>query len=278
MTGEPAELSLSGIARHWAVRDPERRALAEGDLALTYGHWTELGDLVAQGLRRAGVAPGDRVLFLGRNGLVYPVLALGVSRNRGVIVGVNFRLGAREIAAIVADCEPSLVFVEREFLQIYELASELARLSVDTISYDGHSDLRSLEQWWAEAPDVEMPRTEPGDIAALVYTSGTTGEPKGVVIRNRQMVAAARGVSRAGSLDRAVFLVALPMFHISGLCWMYTTCFGGGTVVPLADATPRHLQAAIAYYQITDTMLVPVLIQSLMDLPLADPRAYRSLR
>src|SRR5882757_6862860 len=177
MTGEPAELSLSGIARHWAVRDPERRALAEGDLAVTYGHWTELGDLVAQGLRRAGVAPGDRVLFLGRNGLVYPVLALGVSRNRGVIVGVNFRLGAREIAAIVADCEPSLVFVEREFLQIYELASELARFSVDTISYDGHSDLRSLELWWAEAPDVEMPRTEPGDIAALVYTSGTTGEP-----------------------------------------------------------------------------------------------------
>lgn len=275
----PSDYSLSEVVRHWAQRSPGHVAVADECSVLTYAQWDALADLTARTLMATDVYDGDRVLYLGRNRATHPIVAAAASRVQAILVGANWRLSAEELAKILDDSEPKVAFVDVEFRPLFEAARGQTSSAVDPVWLHGAAGIEDLSRW-SMACDVELPVLvpQPDDVAVLVYTSGTTGEPKGVMATNWQIGAAARRIAQAGALDNARFLLVLPLFHVSGLCWLTVVSQRGGTLVLLADASPASIEKAVCEHQVTDTMLVPALIQMLMDEPGGQPGSYASLR
>src|SRR5882757_2496804 len=277
---DPTRYSMSEVVRHWAARQPGRPALRGETETLTYGQWDAVAERVCARMRDRGVCGGDRVLCLGRNRASHPVLMAAASRARAAMVGANWRLAPRELGYLIGNADPKIAFAEREFAAVLNeaLPSGIAQPPVVELSgVDGFDDLRSWSAAGTQASSgASTPR--PDDIAALNYTSGTTGEPKGVVITNAQLGAAAARPAPWVLGQDTVHLLASPLFHASGMAWLATVSYAGGSVVPLPDADPTLVAAAIAHHRVTDAMLVPALIKMLMDDPRVEQASFASLR
>jgi long-chain acyl-CoA synthetase len=279
MTIDLAKFSFSEVVRYWATRTPDAPAIVDEDRRVSYSEWDLLAQRGANRLLECGVGRGHRVLYLGRNRAAHPIIAAAASRVGAVLVGVNWRLGVTELTQVVENADPTVAFVDTEFSDAADVALRQLASTTTTVWLDPADDRRSLEQWWSVSSQHQTAYVpQPGDEAALNYTSGTTGEPKGVVITNGQMAAAVARTARAQPADNSRFLLALPLFHVAGLTWMTTICYLGGTIVPLADASAASIERSVLQRGITDVVLVPALIQMLMEAPGADPGSYRSLR
>jgi long-chain acyl-CoA synthetase len=275
----PSDYSLSEVVRYWARTSPDRAALIDDLGVISYARWDGTAQMTASMLHTLGVERGDRVLYLGRNRSAHPIVAAATSRIRAVLVGANWRLSAEELAKVVGDADPTVAFVDSEFRAVFEAASAITSIAPHVVWLDGVLGVVDLERWSARAADDVMLSTpQPADLAALVYTSGTTGEPKGVMVTNEQIGVASTQVALTGSLDDSRFLLVLPLFHVSGLSWLSVISQLGGTLVLIADASPSNVERSVATYGVTDTMLVPALIQMLMDETGARSHSYQSLR
>lgn len=228
-----------------ALVGPGRAAVYEVETGrgLTYA---ELDDMVA---RIAAVLlktvttpePFPRIAYLGRNSIAQIAVCLACQRAGYVFVPLNWRLGPVEIGQIVEDCRPSLIVHAAEFAHtVVEAADPLLPL----LSVDGEDGLLALI--------VENPRAEPEVIVAdgpciMLYTSGTTGAPKGVVVTRRNAFAAALNFALVGEVTaRSVALLDLPLFHTIGLVAIArTTLLMGGRLVISDRFQPERTLATL---------------------------------
>jgi len=197
--------------RRWAAR-PDAPVLVDGwdgetvdgrDLAARTAH-------VAAGLVGRGVSSGDRVLWSGRATINSIVVLLGVMRAGAVLVTVNPSARAREVAHVVEDARPVLALGDQDRVGF---APGVEWLATDTLARQAAQDERG------QAVTGGLPLPGPGDDALIVYTSGTTGAPKGAVHTHRSLlagVAALLGAWEWAPADR--LLLCLPLFHVHGLC------------------------------------------------------------
>lgn len=276
---QAARYSPGQAVRDWAARNPQHVAIVGDAASLTFAEWDRRADRLSAALAGCGIGPGDRVMYVGRNRAAHPVAMVAVSRLRAVTVAVNWRLGVSELAHIVEDSQPRVVLAEREFEQGFCGALDRTGLHPEIVWLDGAAGLEQLAAWNPGMSSQVMPGIPRGDdVAALIYTSGTTGAAKGVVITNAQLGAVvSRNVPWRLS-EESVFLLALPVFHVSGMGLSLTISYLGGTVVMLADADPARVASAICEHRVTDTMLVPALIQLVIDDPQASPDQFATLR
>lgn len=233
---------------------------------VSYAALDQLVDQAAAWLTtELGPAGGERVAYLGRNGIELLALALGAERSGHVFVPVNWRLTSPEVAVLLADCTPALLVAQDEFRPLIDRA-----------------DVRTgaLAAIAAAAP---LPRTRHADDrpVILLYTSGTTGTPKGVIVTARNALAAALNFISVGEVGaQSVTFSDLPMFHTIGLIAVArSTLMAGGTLVLSDRFTPARSLAALA-----DTSLgvshyfgVPIMIELLERDPAFSPSALSRL-
>ena len=215
----PRQIAIDWIARH-AVSTPDK--LAQVDLAsgrrFSYAQMNDRVGRVAAFLASQGVKQGDRVGFLALNSTDIFEMSLGTWRLGGISLALNFRLTAPELAFIINDAGPEIVFVDQEFLPVVEALRPLTQVKQWILTEGQGGDsvyeraLAGVEPMLTKT--LEQPLT---DQCLLMYSSGTTGLPKGVIITHEMMLFSAIGLMASTHLTRAsVNLAAMPLFHIGG--------------------------------------------------------------
>jgi len=200
---------------------------------------------VANRLKALGVNPGERIAYLGKNSDSYFELLLGAMKANVVMAPVNWRLAGPEIAFIVEDCKAPVLFVAPEFVeQISKVKSQLPSVRAFIATEGGGQDYVA----WRDAQSSDDPKVEIDrrDIAIQLYTSGTTGKPKGAMLSHANffsLVEAGRDEKpdwNQWSTDD-VSLVAMPIFHIGGSGWGLMGLYHGAKGVIAREFDPTKV-------------------------------------
>lgn len=265
------------IRRHGRER-PHAPALVVGDRTITYAELDERSSRTAQALAAAGVGAGDRVAFVDKNGAEFFDVVFGSAKIGAVAVPVNWRLAAPEIRHVLSDSGAAVVIVGREFAGHLEAIED--DLDAEIVVVGTHDRWASFERWTAQHPAVDPGVvTGPDDLVLLMYTSGTTGLPKGVMLSNTNYVCKTGGVAGPWKFDAdAVSLAVMPLFHMAGSGWALAGLWQGATTVVLRDVDPAAILDAIAGHAITNMLLVPAVIQTLLSTPGLDDVDLSALR
>ena len=262
------DASLGAMLSRLVALGPSRPALTCGEVTHSFGELDARANRVAHALRRRGLAPGDRVGILSRNRPEYVELLFGAARAGVVLVGLNWRLAPPEVAAVLADAGPALV-----------LAGTVERALVPDGVPVLDLDLE-YERWIAgepeELPDVAV---DPGDVVLQLYSSGTTGVPKGAQLTHANLAFTPRmGRESYAMGPDSVNLLASPQFHIGGIGYGLTVLGQGGHTVLMAAVDPAEMLALIERHRVTHAFLVPAVVQMLLDAPGIDRADLSSLQ
>lgn len=246
----------------------------------------EVGERVARlagALRGLGVAEGDRVAMLSLNSDRYHEYLLAVPWADAVLNPVNIRWSAPEIVYSFADSATRVLLIDDAFAPMLP-ALRSGYPDLETVIHCGDGPTPegalSYEELIAGAEPIEDARRGGDRLAGLFYTGGTTGFPKGVMLSHRNLVTSALGLSAGGDMIRpgARYLHAAPMFHLADLAaWASVTQLGGThAMIPMFD--PVQVMAAVERHGITEMVLIPVMIQAVVDHPELGRHDLSSLR
>ena len=274
VTSSDQPSTTAGFLRHWATERPEHPALRWADGQLTYGQLHERTSRVAQALRAAGVGPGSRVAFLDKNSPEQVELFFGAAKLNAVPCPVNYRLAPPEIAFIVADSEAPVFVVGEEFAPaIDKVADELpgVRVIVMGDEYEAWRDAHP-----ADDPDVPLVA---GDVAYQLYSSGTTGRPKGVQLTQANLMAGMGLYPKIMGLGPdSVSMVPMPLYHIGGGGWALAGFAQGATNVLIREIVPDRLVDTIVEDRVTHGFLVPAVLQFMLAVPGVENRDFSALK
>ncbi len=272
---------LSFLARAAAVY-PDKLAIVDGAARYTYREFYARCRRLADALRRRGVRPGDTVAVMAPNVPALLEAHFGVPMAGAVLNALNTRLDAGSIAFIIGHGQAKLLVADREFAAVVRPAlAELGR-PLPLVEIDDGTGAEPLggteyEAFLGEgdpAADWQHPADE-WDPIALNYTSGTTGNPKGVVYHHRGAFLNALGNAVTFGLDRgSVYLWTLPMFHCNGWTYPWAVTAVGGTHVCLRRVDPAAIFALIAEHRVTHLCGAPIVLNLLAHAPDAVKRRF----
>jgi long-chain acyl-CoA synthetase len=249
----------------------ERPALSRGEHTLSFGALDDHASQVAHALLRDGIRPGDRVAVLARNRPEFFELLFGAARVGAVLVALNWRLAPPEIAAILADAEPSVVLSGSAQRALLPTTADVRVLDLETEYEPWFAGLPTtppeLDGIGADGPDDEGARPEDRAVLQL-YSSGTTGLPKGALLTHANLAFTPRMGRESYRMDAStVNLVASPLFHIGGIGYSLTALGQGGHTVLMADVDPGAMVAAVERHRVTHAFMVPAVVTMLLDAP-----------
>ncbi len=262
-----------GLAANAAAR-PEHTALVCGARRFTYAEFHRLVNRVAHALRARGLGPGGRVALLLGNGPEFLAVTHAAATLGALAVPINYRWRRDEIAYLLADAAPAVLVVDAahaaEAAAARDQAGVPARASCLVVG--GGSDLPSFEDAVAAAPDDVPPAaTQESGFNVLVYTSGTTGRPKGVMHPTFDpklgFEAQKRLVGMWGFTADDVHLVVGPMYHTMPNAYAAQHLFVGATVVVMPRFDAEECLRLIATERVTTTSMVPAHFIRILELP-----------
>jgi acyl-CoA synthetase (AMP-forming)/AMP-acid ligase II len=245
-----------------------RHVAEDGDRTLSFAELASLAARHAGALRQRGVVPGDRVALLAPNNDALITLLWSCWWLGAVACPLNTRSSVAELRHAVADAGVRLLVVDPS------LAGPAAELGECTTVMSTHAWAEEAAQC-APLPDS---RTGGDALAALLYTGGTTGKSKGVMLSHANFWTAS--ITRAAELPNppdGVSLLVAPLFHVAGLGRLVGQASVGGTCVTMPNFRPEQVMAAVERLGITDTIMVPSMLQAMLDLPGFDARRMQSL-
>jgi long-chain acyl-CoA synthetase len=278
-------LNLATILRESAKADPAKPVALFDEGRMTYAELDTLSDRFAAGLRRDGVRPGDRVGLQLPNLPHFLIAYFGILKNGSIVVPLNVLLKAPEIEYHLSDSQSSALITWAGFLAEAGKGAANAGLDrvyvVDTGGVGEPPVGRPFEHLLVEAADSSpFEQTDPGDTAAIVYTSGTTGRPKGAELTHFQLYMNADTPGRVfGVRPDDVVLVVLPLFHVFGMCSQLNVCVRFAatmSLVPRFDAT--KVLEVIQRDRVTIFEGVPTMYIALLNHPAIDQYDLSSLR
>ncbi|NGY05606.1 acyl-CoA synthetase [Solimonas terrae] len=259
-------------ALHRAKRQfPQRLATVCGDRRRSFGEFHERVARLAGALQQLGMRPGDRVGILSLNSDFFLELYFAVWWGGGAVNPVNTRWNPREIAYSLDDCDTQILAVDDTFADVVPALAEHSR-SLRTLVYLGNGEARSgmfpIEQLIAENEPVPDAERANGDLAGVFYTGGTTGFPKGVMLSHTNLFATAlSGMAEGVSGDGEVVLHVAPMFHLADGFYAIVSFMYGCTQVVLPMFQPEAVLRTIEQERVSSILLVPTMIQMLVDHP-----------
>ncbi len=225
---------------------------------------------VANALFGREIRPQDRVAVLSRNSSqVLEVCGAGDVAGFITVV-LNHRLAQRELEDICADAEPSVLFFERDFADTVEvLRAKTPSIRLFICVTGGVAGAEDYEAFAAAASDAEPEiRASADDVAYLVYTSGTTGRPKGVMLQHRALLRAATANTLEGcTLEPTTGLIVMPLFHVGGRILSLGYFLLGGTVVLHRSFDAESTLATIERERVTSMHVAPAMLQRILELP-----------
>jgi fatty-acyl-CoA synthase len=253
---------------------PEKTAIVDGALRLSYRQFAERANRLSNALLGLGVRKGDRVCMLSPNSHFFLESFFGVSRIGAILVPLNFRLSTEEHRYILNHAGVKVVLVDHEYAPV-----------VDAI----RPELRTVEHWIAAVPagtpgegwrdwealigdasleaPPQIPRVE-DDVVSLNYTSGTTARPKGVMLTHRNFyINAYNLIAHLGLSHHDVELWTLPMFHCNGWGAVYALTGLGGTHVVLRSIDAQRIFTLIEKEGVTFACMAPAVLRAILDYP-----------
>jgi acyl-CoA synthetase (AMP-forming)/AMP-acid ligase II len=270
-----------------------KNAALYGDAVATFfeGRETTFRDFdrhtnqVANALEALGVAPQKHIAYVGKNSDLYFELFFGAAKARAILAPVNWRLAPPEMAYIINDCAAEVLFVGPEFIDgVRSFASELKTVR-HIVSMEGATlEWQDFGTWRDTQSDAAPQRTaSEDDVAIQLYTSGTTGHPKGAMLTNHNLLGMReRDPSDTREWNRAttddVWYVPMPVFHIGGSGILVWASYNGGKCVIAREFNPTAILDDFVTHKISKLFLVPAAMQFIVRLPQAREVDYSRLK
>lgn len=277
--------TLGDVTRHHASRKPDGLALWFEGRKLSWSELDKNSSRVANGLIAAGVRPGDRVAFVGKGNDEFFELLFGSAKAGAVFVPIGWRLAPPEIVQIANDADATLMFVGLDQLDRMDafkagLPEATRFIAMET----GAAGIPAFAEWRdrhsASDPHLSIP---PSDATLQLYTSGTTGKPKGVMLSHRNLLAGRRAALEKQMpwnswIEGDVNLVAMPLGHIGGVGWAIVGFFNGATTVLEREFIPSSVLDAVENRGVSKMFLVPAAMQILLAQPRVREIDYSRVR
>jgi fatty-acyl-CoA synthase len=269
-------LCFHDFVRHWAREKPTETALQQDQRALTFAELNERTARIASWLEAAGLGKGDRIAWLGKNSLSYFTLFYGAARAGIIMAPIGWRLTPPEIAHVLADGGAKLLVYEKAFASAAEDAAKNASRPPRRI------EVSELEQAIEGHPSTDFTPSGPDDAVLQLYTSGTTGKPKGAVLSNRNLFSLRlpglrEGVPWARWKEGEAILVCMPCAHIGGTGLGVMAMGVGARAIIQAEFSPEGVLDAIEA-GITRLFIVPAALQLVVQHPRAASTDFSSVR
>src|SRR5579863_3377495 len=265
-----ADFGLGSWPHRRARIDPGRPAFRQGDRELTYRELAERVEALAGALHAAGVRRGDRVAYLAANSIAGFETFFAAGRLGAIFAPLNTRLTTPELALLLQDCAPVVLVHDQDIGALTGPGSPVRRPLALRLGLAG-DDPDGYEAFLASGRDRRPPETEVGldDDAVILYTSGTTGRPKGAVLTHGNLTFNTMNqLAHADVLGTDTALAIAPLFHASGLGQVsLPTLFKGGRVAVLPRFDPAAVLEAIQSLKIASFGAVPTMLQLLCDHP-----------
>ena len=267
--------TLADLLQRTSARNPHRLAVVYGQNRLTYKELNELVNQTAWLLDESGIAKGMRVALLSRNSLDFVVLNFAIARIGAIMVPLNYMLSVQDLAYILHHSKVSALAASAEFAGPLDEAAEIAeagsvkRYLMDTDT-SGSPDWTSLDA--ARATQTREPfeaQVEDGDVAHILYTSGTESRPKGVMLTHGNLVAEYVSTIIDGRMEaRDVAIHALPLYHSAQLhCFLGPGVYIGSSGIVLSGASPDLILETIEREKVTQLFCPPTVWIALLRHP-----------
>lgn len=277
--------ALGDIPRRSARKQPDKVAIIDGEVSLTFAEFEHLVDRAAAALRDNGFAPGDRVALLAHNCWQYAVLAFATARAAVVLVPINFMLTAEEIAFILGHSKTSGFLVEAELVPTAEKAMQLAgtvstRAALVPPGQTLPTGWDDFAHWLQTSSPAPSPPVADDQVIRLMYTSGTESQPKGAMHSSRSLMGNYISTIIAGSMANTDIEVhSLPLYHCAQLDnFLITDIYLGATSIIVARPDPELVLRTIEKYAVTNYFAPPTVWISLLRSPIFDEVDLSSLR
>lgn len=277
----PTITNVAGIIRTHAKNLSGKVALVQGDRVQTWRESYERSSQVAQALKAAGVGNQDRVAFLDKNSIEHFEVFYGCALLNAVSVDINFRLAPPEVAFIVNDARAKVFVVGPDFVPVLDaIAGDLPHTK-KIVVIGGHPQHESYESWVSRYQPIDPgAMAKKGDVAFQLYSSGTTGRPKGVMLTNENFMGILPSARDLWGMDEhTINLVAMPLFHIGGSGWATAGQYNGCKSIIIREATDvGGLVKLIGQHRITHAFMVPALLAFTLMVPDIDKADFSSLK
>jgi long-chain acyl-CoA synthetase len=284
---ESAAASIPALFRAAVRRCPGEPAVVGGGRDLSYSALDAASDGVAGALVQAGTTRGERIALYCPNGAAFVIAYLGILKAGACVVPINLLLNPLEIGFILRDAGVRAFFYHRNLAEpagraLDEAPGVAFRVGIGVGAEAGGAelDLDAMAASGQNPPDLDG-QGSADDLAAILYTSGTTGRPKGAMLSHRNLGANAASVMQALALEpgRDRILVVLPMFHaFAATVGMLVPLLHGLSLVPLVRFDPRQVSAAIAEHGASVFLGVPSMYTLLLRLDDAAVAQWGSVR
>ncbi|MEZ5959409.1 MAG: fatty acid--CoA ligase [Hyphomonadaceae bacterium] len=277
-------VTLGDVPRHHGRMRPDQVALSFEGRETTFAQLDANSNRGVAALLAEGVKKGDRICYLGKNSDQYFELLLAVMKAGAVIAPIGWRLSADEVAYIIDDAQSSLLFVGPECVECGEVAAAKSESRPKIIAMEPGAHAHPTYEAWRDAHPAEDRRIEvaAGDTALLLYTSGTTGRPKGVMLTSGNILRSRRALSEAKMgwnewQEGEVSYCAMPVSHIGGTGWGLVGLINGVKNVIARDFNPMEALEVIQRERIAKMFMVPAALQFVIRTPRAREIDYSSL-
>jgi long-chain acyl-CoA synthetase len=274
--------TLGDVPRLHAAERPDAIALEFEGRLTSYAALDAHTNQVAHALAAAGVGKGQRIAYLGKNSDQYFELLLGAAKAGVVMVPVGWRLAPPEVAFIVDNAEAQILFVGGEFTDRVAATPELASRTI--IAMEAGSRWPTYEAWRDAQPATEPGVTvDPGDVTVQLYTSGTTGKPKGAMLTHANLLTG-RKLSKQYPMPwndwgpDDISLVAMPVAHIGGTGWGLVGLVNGARGIVAREFDPLKVLDFIERDRVSKMFMVPAALQIVVRQPRARQVDYSRLK
>ncbi|PIF74787.1 acyl-CoA synthetase (AMP-forming)/AMP-acid ligase II [Variovorax sp. 54] len=273
------ESNLIDSLMQQARLQPQAALFASDTQSIAFAEMNRRANQLANALRSLDIGPGSRVAILGRSQVDCALLVFAAMKIGAACVPVNWRFSVEEIRFVLEDSGARVLIADTEFSAQGAQAAGPGGVCVFLTDCEADDPAR-LDLWCAGFDDQLPPRDVlPDDAAIHMYSSGTTGRPKGVVLTHRGLVSACEVIAQAWKLDRnAVLAHALPTFHIAGMLQLLFPIYVGCRCVIFREFQPEVFLRALSGEKITHVLVVPAMIGFLLAHPVSRTLDFASLR
>lgn len=280
-TGDGGVQPIIETVDRWVARKPDDVAVVYGERQFTWREFRERIGRNATAQVAAGIGPNDRIAFLDKNSIACLETTMAASLTGAANAVINFRLSPAEVAYIINDAKASIVIVGAEFVDVIAaLRDELPTVTRVIVS-GGPDD--EYERWLADAAAADAPFEavpfDPETAFLQLYTSGTTGHPKGAMLTHHSLGAhSAAAVAGFHFTGDSVNMVAMPLFHVGGSSWALAAMSVGAQTVIVRETIPAAILDEIVARAVTHAFFVPAVYGFLLADPQVAERDYSTVR
>jgi len=263
-----------------AILSPRREGLVCNELRMTFEQMNSRANQLAAAMQRLGIGKGDRVALLALNEPEYYDMLFGLGKIGAVLVPVNYRLAAPEVSYILSDCGAKVLVFSKEYVEIVNTVRQGAKDVKLVGIMDDPPEWASSYKKLLDAEPTGEPKIQGGgnDTLAILYTSGTTGRPKGAMLTHDNFYCTSVSLHVTLGYTGETFLIPLPLFHIGALGGVPMFIHLGQKSVLLRSFDPKRMLELIQEEKITGFGTVPAMLMFLKLVPGFEKYSFKTVK